>query len=584
MRIHFGRYSLPPMNTRVKRVVAFWTALSLVLVFFLQGVFFIRANSPTYDEAMHLAAGYSYLATRDFRLEPQNPPLIRELLALPLYLIYRLRFRTDTQAWQDGVETLVGQDFLYQSALPADQLLVSGRLANLLIGGLLIALTAWWAYRLWGTGAALLAMALASFEPNFIAHSGLVTTDIGTSFFFFLTIYLLWEYVRSPGWWHLVGTGLSLGATLVTKFSVIVLVPLIGLILLLHVFRASEEKSTFLLRAHPHSLTIRFLDAAAAFLLILIFAVPVISVAYFFHGFRPMVLGFEQFFMLARKGQAAFFLGEYSYRGWWDYFLVAFLLKTPLGSLILIVASLLLSRAGDSLTRQQAAFLLLPVAMMFLATSQSAVDIGLRHILPIYPFLFVLASRLATLEFSRRWLAPVLIGVPLLFTAVSSVRIAPHELAYFNEIIGGPNEGYRYLADSNLDWGQDLKNLKTYMDRQKLPVIYLSYFGTAPPSYYGIRYQYVPGTWPLEWPPPDDTVPSAAPRKILAISANNLQDVFNSYGPLFRWLRLREPIAKIGYSIFVYDLTNDPVGVMMIERSYALAGLAPPSDQSFASN
>jgi len=227
---------------------------------------------------------------------------------------------------------------------------------------------------------------------------------------------------------------------------------------------------------------------------------------------------------------------------------------------------------------------LLPVVTLFLATSQSSVDIGVRHVLPVYPFLFVLASRFATVQFQRRGLASALTSVSLSFTIFSSVRIAPHQLAYFNEIIGGPGQGYRYLVDSNLDWGQDLKNLKAYMDKEKLPIIYLSYFGSAPPSYYDIRYQYVPGTWPLKWPPVDEPMPPAAPRKILAVSVNNLQDVFAPEQPLFRWLRTSKPIAKIGYSIFVYDLTKDSVGRKMLDRTYDLVGIRnranPATDQN----
>jgi hypothetical protein len=167
------------------------------------------------------------------------------------------------------------------------------------------------------------------------------------------------------------------------------------------------------------------------------------------------------------------------------------------------------------------------------------------------------------------------VGGPLIFTAVSSLRTAPHQLAYFNEIVGGPDQGYRYLADSN-DWGQDLKAVKLYMEKENLPIIYFSYFGTAPPSYYGIRYQYVPGTWPLEWPLPTERVPPEAPRKILAISVINLQDLFTPYNPLFRWLWQREPLAKIGYSIFVYDLTYDREGLAKLEETYIKAGIRRP--------
>ena len=124
--------------------------LIFLLLFFVQGVFFIRANSPTYDEAMHLAAGYSYLATGDFRLEPKIHHSSRVFLALPLFLAYGLPFNPDPQQWRDGTEFFVGQDFLYRSTLPADQMLAVSRVPNLFLGGILIALTGWWAYRLWG--------------------------------------------------------------------------------------------------------------------------------------------------------------------------------------------------------------------------------------------------------------------------------------------------------------------------------------------------------------------------------------------------------------------------------------------------
>jgi hypothetical protein len=312
---------------------------------------------------------------------------------------------------------------------------------------------------------------------------------------------------------------------------------------------------------------------AAVFFVILLSAIVTIPLAYLFQGFIPWISGLEQFLSLAHSGRLAFFLGEYSYLGWWNYFIVTFLIKTPIGSLIVIAASLAFYRVGTRLSRSEAILLLVPVLLIFVATSQAKVNIGVRHILPVYPFLFVLASRLATIRLHRRWLAHCLIGIPVLWTAISSLRVAPHQLAYFNEFVGGPAQGYRYLSDSNLDWGQDLKGLKAYMERENLPMIYLSYFGTAPPAYYGIRYQYVPGAWPLEWPPPADKVPATAARKILAISVYNLQDVSTAYYPLFRWLWARKPIAKIGYSIFCYDLTNDLEGLAKLEETYIKAGI-----------
>ena len=550
--------------------------LALVVFFFIQGPLFIRANSPTYHEAMHLAAGYSYLATGDFRLEPQNPPLIKLFLALPLFLEYAPPFHPDPQHWRDGAEFFVGQDFLYRSRLPADQMLAVSRLPNLMLGAWLAALTGWWAYRLWGAKAAALAATLAAFDPNWIAHSSLVTTDIGATLFLVLTVYFLWEYFRAPRYWLLLAVGVSLGAGLVSKFSAIVLIPMIASIVALSLIPAGGPLCAFLPHRHPIRAGARLTDAAVAISAILFCAALVIPLAYFFQGFQPWLAGLKQFLKLAQDGQPAFFLGEYSYQGWWNYYLMAFLIKTPLGSLMLMALSLLFYQAGSRLKLHEAVFLLLPVVIILLVTTQAKVNIGVRHILAVYPFLFVLASRFATVQFRRGWPAQLLIGVPLIFTVVSSLRIAPHQLAYFNEMIGGPEQGYRYLADSNLDWGQDLQGVKEYMDKEKLPIIYFSYFGSAPPAYYGINYQYVPGAWPLEWPPPTDKVPAAAPRKILAISTNNLQDVFTSYNPLFQWLRRRTPVGNIGYSIFVYDLSNDREGLARLEETYVKAGLRPP--------
>jgi hypothetical protein len=561
------------LGPQLKARAALGAGAILLLLFFVQGVFFIGANSPTYDEAMHLAAGYSYLATGDFRLEPQNPPLIKELLALPIFLIYRLPFNPDPEHWRDGTEFFVGQDFLYRSRLPADQMLIVSRLPNLLLGGLLVMVIGWWAYRLWGGGAAMLSMALACLEPNLVAHSSLVTTDIGATLFIFLAVYLLWEYLNSPTRWLLAATGTVTGMALISKFSAILLIPMILSIMVLDLWIARENQVSLPPRTYQKQLIYGLLHAGAVLFVILVFILLAISLAYFLRGFQPWLFGFERFMTLAQVGQPAFFLGEYSYQGWWSYFVVAFFIKTPLGSLMLIVASIIFYHAGRPLGRREAVFLLVPVAIIFVATTQAKVNIGLRHILPVYPFLFVLASRLATVHFDRRWLAGIPVGALLVFTAISSLRIAPHQLAYFNEFVGGPAQGYRYLGDSNLDWGQDLKGVKAYMEKENLPIMYLSYHGTAPPSYYGIRYQYVPGAWPLEWPPPTDRVPAMAARKILAISVYNLQDVAFPDYPLFRWLWLRQPIAKIGYSIFVYDLTTDREGLMKLEETYVKAGI-----------
>jgi len=564
------------------RKTALFGGLVLLCVFAAQGVFFIRANSQTVDEPTHLAAGYSYLTTRDFRLDAEHPPFIKELQALPLLLFYRMPFKPSPQQWRHVDNVSIGLDLLYKSPIPAEQILAWSRLANLFLGVLLVALIGWWAFRLWGISPALLAMALASLEPNLVAHSALVTTDLGVALFIFLTIYLLWEYLQLPTWGRLTAVGVSTGLALVSKFSALFLVAALTLILALLVI--AGEHCALPSNKNRIDRWSKIAHAGTLFLIVLFVAFLTIFPVYLFQGIVPWVTGLREFLTHADTGHLSFLLGNYSSQGWWDYFGIAFLIKTPIGSLLLIAASLVLYRVGKPLQRREAILLLILPALIFIATTQAKVNIGLRHILPVYPFLFVLASRLATVRLQREWALALLIGVAMIFTAVSSLRISPHQLAYFNEFVGGPAEGYRYLSDSNIDWGQDLKGLKAYMDEEKLPIIYLSYFGTAPPSAYGIRYQSVARTGIHELSPPSDKVPATAARKVFAISVYNLQDISTGSSPLFRWLWPRQPIAKIGYSIFIYDLSNDSVGLTMLERAYARTRTPAPSGQSIALN
>ena len=297
--------------------------------------------------------------------------------------------------------------------------------------------------------------------------------------------------------------------------------------------------------------------------------------AYFFQGFRPWLSGLWGFLTLAEKGHPAFFLGEYSSQGWWNYFLVAFLIKTSVGSLTFMAASLAFYRAGTPIGHRAVLFLLVPVVIVLVTISQAKVNVGVRHILAVYPFLFVLASRVATVRFRRHWCVPLLIGTPLVWTAISSLQIAPHQLAYFNELVGGPAQGYRYLSDSNIDWGQDLKGTERRTWKRKSSPSSISHTSERPrllTTAFTTNMYRAPARWNGLRQPTRSRLTRA--RKMLAISVYNLQDVSRAYDPLFRWLWSRQPVAKIGYAIFVYDLTNDQEGLRKLEETYAKAGIS----------
>lgn len=311
--------------------------------------------------------------------------------------------------------------------------------------------------------------------------------------------------------------------------------------------------------------------AAVSLLIMMMIGALTISATYFFQGFDTWWSGMSLVLLHRKMGHPAFFLGEYSDNGWWSYFFVAFLIKTPIGTLFLVFTSWLLGAAGQALRRRELLFLLLPVVIVFAITTNGKINIGLRHILPVYPFLFVAASRLATLRFRTRTAGVLLIAVPIALSAASSWRVAPHQLAYFNELAGGPGKGYRYLSDSNIDWGQDLKGLRTYVRQQQLPIIYLAYFGNAPSDAYGFRYQCLPSFGSLE-PLPADLVPAGTAREILAISVLNLHGIFFNDHTIYKWLLDRQPVAKIGYSIFIYDITRDVEAHLRLAEVYFRAG------------
>jgi hypothetical protein len=549
------------MEPRTRKLLALLACAGLLSAFLIQGWFFIRANSQTFDEAVHLAAGYSYLDRHDFRLNPEHPPLLKELAALPVYLRYHVPFRPPPHLWEQGEKWTISREFLYHSPVFADDLLTTARLPMLALGGLLVALTGWWAYRLWGEGAAVVATGLAAFEPNLIAHSCLIGTDVGSAFFIVLTLYLLWEYGQKRSLWLLAASGIALGLGLASKFSVVLLVGMGGVILLAHVCFRSAPLFPPRADVAPPRLAIRLKQAVFVTVCVAVLAAVVVLSAYFFQGWGYWKNGFTWQMTKGGQGHDGYFLGEYSKDGWLLYFPVAFLVKTPIGSIVLIAASLLLFRAGKRLALRDGLFLLVPVFVFLAVVIRGRINIGVRYLIPIYPFLFLLASRLATVTLTRRWLVPVLLGIALLGNAVSVLRIAPHDLAYFNELAGGPENGRHLLADSNLDWGQDLKGLKEYIDRENIPIIYLSYYGTALPEGYGIRYQEIPGGSPVDWTERHkDSVPEDGPQ-YLAVSVTNLQGVYwdpDEHGKRapFEEFDSRKPDAIIGHSIYVYRLTG----------------------------
>jgi Dolichyl-phosphate-mannose-protein mannosyltransferase len=542
-------------------------AIILLSIFLVREISTISRQSITFDETAHLPAGYSYIKARDYRLNYEHPPLCKLLAAVPLQFLRLSSFLT-TAEWQNAKEWEYGDKFLNHNTRPVDSILFWARIPIVVLGLLLGIFVFLWTNQIYGAYAALSALFVYTFSPNILAHSGLVTTDLGAACFIFISMYTFWNCLNDPRISNLILAGIAFGLALGAKYTCPVLLPPAYLILAYcHTAGAHNKKSNL-----P---------------LIAAIAVPsaliVLMAQYQFNfnsatGFGVYISGLVRILKDTSNGVPGLFLkGKYSNYGWRDYFVWAFLLKTPASLIVLLIlsiATIIINRLVEA-----EYFIIIPAVLLFLLASFSRKQLGLRYILPIYPFLYVfICGRIASL-FNKRALA-VMIGLCFLWYGYESIMIHPHYLAYFNEFAGGPDAGWKYLGDSNIDWGQDLKGLSEYLRQEGSPELILSYFGTADPAAYGIAYQplcMVPekGLLVRKW-----QLNSLTPkREYLAVSATNLMGIYFSNHELFSWLKSYPVKRKIGYSIFVYDISSDINAREKIYGIYIDKGLAALADR-----
>ena len=555
-------------RTRLNKI-EWGLALALLLLLFTQTALGINRTSLTIDEGLHITSGYSILRTGDYRLIEEHPPLIKFIAAWPLLLVPDLPDPTGLPGWEMDVATTdslrlvrVSEELIYDYQ-PLDRLVFSARLPVALLALLLGAVALRWATDCFGPKGGLLALFLLAFDPNILAHASVAATDLGTAGFILIALFTFQRFLRRPslGRWTL--AGLTLGLALGTKLSALLLLPAQGLLVL--VYGMWGTKSLRISRSEdwghePRWRTVLMLGIAytgivvqAAFVLWALYGFEVgpvpsldVSLPAASHAIPWLRLREHM-----QWGHAAFLMGQVSHQGWWYYFPVALALKTPLPVLLSWLAALVALLLGLRKSwRDELALLLFPV--LYLAFSvQSNLNIGYRHLLPILPLLAVFAGRLAGLlrGLPRRLLAA---GLGL-WLVVGTVSLHPHYLAYFNELAGGPEGGYRYLVDSNTDWGQALKDLADYQEEHDIKSVYLSMFTFFDPTIYGVRYQPLtpiggdtPAIFPSRFnPPPGDYV----------ISTTTLQGIPLADPEMYDWFRRREPDARIGHVMFLYHVS-----------------------------
>jgi 4-amino-4-deoxy-L-arabinose transferase-like glycosyltransferase len=613
---------------------------ALMLVIMLSLSFFaMLGDSQTMDEVSHLPAGYSYITQKDMRINPEHPPLIKDLSGLSIWLWSKIsnthiNFPSDIKAWKSDVNGQwdFGFNFMYKSGNDADKMLFFGRLPMLLILLLLGFYIFKWAKELAGNKAALLALFFYSFSPAFIAHGHLVTTDVAAAAAIFISLYYFIRWLKSPSSKNLIIAGLVFGFALSAKFSTFLLIPLFLFISALWLFIQKNYKFLSALRVYIGGLiligvigliiiypiylyhtwnypitrqtddmrvvlnsyasgpdqaplasckTISKIGRCPAELTILMAQKPVL---------RPWAQYFYGLLMVVQRtsgGNTTFFMGEISNSGWKTYFPIVYAIKEPLAlhmlTLIALFYSLYLifisgvknifSRLINWIKTNIAELSMLSFIALYWASSiNSPLNIGVRHVLPTFPLIYLLTSRqinkwltifspnnldgfIKKLNFFGRTLVSYsikysIISLLLLWQFFSVVFATPYFLSYFNEIIGGSANGYKYAVDSNLDWGQDFKRLVNWTNQNNIKTLYVDYFGGTVGEYY-LDGRLIPWSGEKDWK-------QLPPESYLAISATFRQSCFGQpvpgfqYPACYQWLKNYEPIIVIGNSIFVY--------------------------------
>lgn len=544
--------------------LAFLTTLAVVLAVLhaVMAVTAMVAKSVTADEIAHLTAGQAYNTRGDYRLQPENGNLPQRLAALPLTLAGDPLPPTTLEIWKTADVWKYGRLFFFGGSLPTGERLFLGRAVIALVSAATSLLVFCWSRALFGWAGGFLSLGLFVFCPTFLAHGALATSDVTMAFFFLAAVGAWWGHLTNPGARWATISAATLGLAFVAKFSAVLLPPMLATIGL--VWAWGEAQANGWRRPLLRLARSTAIHGVIAWAVIWCFygfrfspfAPELAEGATFNHGWGWLLSGIGlpakiiwrlkewrilpeawlhglTFVLQFSRARGAFMSGEYSVTGWVVFFPWAFLIKTPL-PLMLLVLTGAVAALRRIFTRPIGATLprlrpLTPLAALFVVygvtSLLSHLNIGHRHILPMYPVLFIAAGWLARGLDARRPLVAAYLAVLLLWHAGESWRARPHYLAYFNQIVGGSSNGWRHLVDSSLDWGQDLPGLKAWLDAHaRGEKVFLSYFGTGDARYEGISATALPTL-----PNPESRKWHALAPGIYAISATMLQHVYSDF-------------------------------------------------------
>lgn len=538
-------------------------------------------ESNVFDEPLHQTGGYASWRFGDFRIHPENGNLPQRLFALPLVLggeRYRFPSR-DSPAWRESAQWTIAHRFYFREGNDFRRMLASGRAVAACLGAAVVALVYGWSRRLFGPRGALLSAALAAFSPNLLAHGPLMTSDAILALLLPAFLGLLWVALHraTPAAW--LGSAAVGGLLFVSKFSAPLVLPMAGLLASLRVgagrpwpYRVGRRRGRIAGRGAQTLAVLSLLALHGVVIAATIWTVydfryaamaEAAPGAHLFDSWRRLLaepgvvtdaVAFARehrllpeaylygvaFVQEHTRARYAFLAGRFGVQGWWTFFPIAVAIKTPLALFALLGLAAASGRAVPRSARAGAyrlAPLAVGLAVYGAASLGASVNVGLRHVLPLYPLGFVLAGAAARWIGSPHRVTATAVALCALLFAAASWSIRPHYLAYFNVLVG-PERGYRWLVDSSLDWGQDLPALARWLDANARPgeAVFLSYFGSSDPTAYGVDALALPSYH--DWTRPGGQPAFALGPGLYCISATNLQAVYTwPQGP---WTAARE--------------------------------------------
>jgi len=508
-----------------------FAVIALIAIPLLRIIATYAVFSQTSDEPIHIATGLEWLTTGNYDLDVEHPPLAR--------IAFGIDSALHGAKLGSGSTVEIGNALLARNGRYFRNL-AAARAGNLPFFLLALAIVGLWTRRLFGDAAALVALALFGALPPILGHAGLATTDMAAAATTVSALYFFARWLELASGRNALLLAFACGLGLLAKFSFVVFFPAAAIVMVIVHLAFHRDRGSL----------VRVAQAAAGALLafVMVWTAYKFSVGVFDVGMRPswqriasqyripapqFFAGLHYIHRHSVAGHWGYLFGEFRRHGWWYYFPVLIFFKTPLA--FLVAAAIGIVRMLQSRSSEAIGAALAPMAMLVPAMT-TGINIGIRHVLPVFPFLAICAA-CGVIALWRSSRAAVIVLLAWYF--VASALAHPDYMSYFNEAAAGHPE--RIAADSNLDWGQDLLRLAGEVRRERIDHLYVAYFGTA--------------EWQRFVPQGEELPPLTPVHGWVAISENERLFLWQTADQApYAWLRVYKPVRRVGTSIWLYRI------------------------------